>query len=142
MVVTDSVANYKLFRMKKLIYLIGLGLMFIVGYMVGHCSRQCPECPEAKETIEVKVKRDTIFPKDTVVKKAYKPKAKKIIPDLLKPQKSYRVYNDTLDLPEVTLYPIDTVDGEILSKQIGYNLKVPLRIIDTVEINKTITTEK
>jgi hypothetical protein len=128
----------------KLKDLVLIGVGFIIGFMVNECTHT--PCEFRIDTVTVtKTKRDTIWgDTNKVTKKSFSPKPKmKFFRDIKGLQKTYTVYQDSLVDSNVAITVTDTLeDGVIKNKEIAYRLKVPLRIIDSITIEKTITIEK
>lgn len=127
----------------KIISLIKWGIIVILAILL---LRECnkvidkvvPEKPKNDTTISHK--QDTIFQKDTIIRFKNKPIAYYIHDTVLKPVplsaedcSKTKIYLDTLDNKDLTVYDSIWVQGLIRRKITEYKLKVPLRIIDSVK---------
>ena len=118
-------------------------LLFLMG-----CPKDNFNCnPITSDTIVV-TKSDTIYAKNTVYQFKYKTVNKPFTVYLdtnsvtnLTTCDSIRIYKDTMDDENLTVFTEDTVKGKLLGQNLKYKLKVPLQIRDSIFTTITNTTE-
>lgn len=129
----------------KNIFILGLVLIIGILLFMDGCSSNNPNIQIQNDTV---VKSDTIWAKDTVIsfKTIIKPKHDTIyeidtIETGLDPLDLFftREYKDTLNDTNITIYSHSKVLGMLDEFNLKYKLKVPIKIIDSVFITKSIS---
>lgn len=130
--------------------LITNALVFVLGFIIALLLfKECHNTPKPQSTVITQIKhtRDTIWAKDTIYSfKNIKIKVPvKVTDTIYQPLpvdsticKTVYLYEDSLVDTNLVIYYKDHVQGIMRDKSLKYKLKVPLRIIDSVNIKETI----
>lgn len=130
--------------------LITNALIFALGFIIALLLfKSCHNTPEQQNTVikQIKHTRDTIWAKDTIYSfKNIKVKVPIKVTDTIYKSlpvdsticKTVYLYEDSLVDTNLVIYYKDYVQGIMRDKSLKYKLKVPLKIIDSVNIKETI----
>lgn len=124
------------------------GLIFLLGLIIGiFLFKQCDNTPLPQNPVITQIKhtRDTIWAKDTVYTFKTVKIPKKVVDTIYKPVyidsndcKIVSLYHDSLIDSNINIYYKDYVQGILRAKDVSYKLKVPIKIIDSVNIKETL----
>lgn len=120
---------------------VGIALFILLNLKTCGCKTKIQEVRDS--LIQTNHIVDTIYAKDTIY--IFKKIKIKVLDSLANKTKDstnlnvLRVYNDSLNDSNITINYKDTVLGKLISKDLSYKLKVPIKILDTTIITKTYT---
>ena len=134
--------------MKKTIALIAISIIMILGslyfsFQKGYRSAEdktrlyYSSVIDSVNAIAVQkpdtvIRYDTIYPEPTIIY------ITKDTPDPEPLDENLNLYSDSIINEHISIYFQDTIQGTLLSRQIGYKLNIPLKLTETITVTEKV----